>query len=366
MTAPSVDAGARVIDAGTYRVSIAPGLRHQFARMVEDVAPAHAYAVVSDSHVAPLYASDLLIALRAVGRASLHVVPAGEEHKTRASWSALTDELLALGHGRDTTVVALGGGVVGDLAGFVAATYLRGVPVVQCPTSLLAMIDASVGGKTGVDTAAGKNLVGAFHPPAAVLADVSVLATLPLAHRRAGLAEAIKHGVVADAAHFAELETALPEVLAGDEPLTRDVVARSVEIKVRVVSADAHERGLRKILNFGHTLGHALEQASGYTLLHGDCVAIGMALEARVAERMGIARAGTAAAIERVLRRAGLPVALPTTLDAERVLAATGQDKKRRAGTVEYALPVRPGVMAGADRGYGIPVDEALVREVLA
>jgi 3-dehydroquinate synthase len=355
-----------VVDAGAYRVTIGAGLRHEFGPRVAEVAPAHRYAVVTDDEVAPHYADALVAQLARHGRATVHRMRAGEAHKTRETWAHLTDELLDAGCGRDTTVVALGGGVVGDLAGFVAATFMRGVPVVQCPTSLLAMIDASVGGKTGVDTPAGKNLVGAFHPPAAVLIDVETLHTLPAAHRRAGLAEAIKHGVVADAAYFARVEALIPALLEGDAAAALELVARSVEIKAAVVRVDARETGLRKTLNFGHTLGHAIEQASGYSLLHGQAVAIGMVLEARLAERIGVAERGTAHEIERVVHAAGLPVVRPASLSAATVLEATRHDKKSRGGAVAYALPARVGAMAGAERDWAIEVGDTLVREVLA
>jgi 3-dehydroquinate synthase len=358
--------GVKLIDGGGYTVRIGHGLRHDFAPQIVAAAPAHRYAVVSDAHVAPLYADALVERLGTHGRTSLHVIPAGEAHKTRETWARLTDELLDAGCARDTTVVALGGGVVGDLAGFVAATYMRGVPVVQCPTTLLAMIDASLGGKTGVDTAAGKNLVGAFHAPAAVFADVEMLATLPPEHLRAGLAEAIKHGVIADASYFAALDASLEEVIAGDPARTLHAVSRSVEIKLEVVRADEHEHGRRKTLNFGHTLGHAIELASDFTLLHGECVSIGMVLEARIAERLGVASHGTAGAIEHILARAQLPISRPATLGADAVLTATRLDKKSRAGAVEYALPVRIGAMAAAGDSWAVRVDDALVREVLA
>ncbi len=365
MTGPSSPGQSCVVDAGSYRVVIGTGLRHRFAGDIAAVASAHRYAVISDSHVAPHYADALVESLSAFGGTSLHVVPAGETHKTRDEWARLTDELLGAGCGRDTTIVALGGGVVGDLAGFVAATFMRGVPVVQCPTSLLAMIDASIGGKTGVDTAAGKNLVGAFHPPAVVLADVETLRTLPEAHRRAGLAEAVKHGVVAAAGYFEQLAVGLPDLLTGNPGATLECVTRSVEIKSEVVTSDTHERGRRKILNFGHTLGHAVEQVSGYALLHGEAVAIGMVLEARLAERLGVAERGTAEAIERVVSRAGLPAAAPAALASDEILRATRLDKKTRAGAVEYALPARIGAMANADRGWAVPVDDAVVLSVL-
>ena len=365
MTDSSLPERSRVVDAGSYRVVIGAGLRNEFARQIADVARGHRYAIVTDSNVAPHYAGALVDSLAPFGSTSLHVVPAGETHKTREEWARLTDELLDAGCGRDTTVIALGGGVVGDLAGFVAATFMRGLPVVQCPTSLLAMIDASIGGKTGVDTSAGKNLVGAFHPPAAVLADVETLRTLPDAHRRAGLAEAIKHGVVADAGYFQRIDTDLPALLAGDAARTLDCVTRSVEIKSEVVTSDTHEHGRRKILNFGHTLGHAVEQVSGYALLHGEAIAIGMVLEATLAERMGIAERGTSDAIERVVSMAGLPTRVPTSLVDDQIVAATKLDKKARAGAVEYALPQRIGAMAGATHGWAVPVDDALVMDVL-
>lgn len=366
MTSAVPQGHSRTIDAGPYEVRIAAGLRSEFAAIIAAVAPAHCYAVITDDQVGPLHADALVRALAGHGRASMHVMPAGEAHKTRDTWARITDDMLAVGCGRDTTVVALGGGVVGDVAGFVAATFMRGVPVVQCPTSLLAMIDASVGGKTGVDTAAGKNLVGAFHAPSVVLADVELLSTLPVEHRRAGLAEAIKHGVIADAFHFAELSEALPALLAGDPATTLDTVARSVEIKSSVVKADAREHGLRKTLNFGHTIGHAIEHASGYALLHGECVAIGMVLEARLAERLGIAEEGTAQRIERILTEAQLPVARPDSIGAEEIVAATRLDKKARSGTAEYALPARIGEMANPTSGWSIAVADAAVLEVLA
>ncbi|MEO6526994.1 MAG: 3-dehydroquinate synthase [Gemmatimonadaceae bacterium] len=356
----------RVIDAGSYRITVAAGLRRAFARYIAEAAPAHHYAIVSDAGVAPHYGEPLVLALAAHAPVSLHVIPAGEAHKTRDTWARVTDGLLDSGCGRDTTVVALGGGVVGDLAGFVAATFMRGIPVVQCPTTLLAMIDASVGGKTGVDTEAGKNLVGAFHAPAAVLADVETLQTLSLPQRRSGLAEAIKHGVLGDAEYFDRIDADLPALLEAEPAATLDAVVGSVRLKADVVRADAREHGLRKTLNFGHTIGHAIEHVSGYTLLHGEAIAIGMVLEARIAERLGVAEAGTSARIADVLRRAGLPIERPRALQVDSLVDATRLDKKARGGRVEYALPARIGAMAGADSGWALPVDDQLVHEVLA
>jgi 3-dehydroquinate synthase len=359
---------AREIVLPTYRVTVAAGLLDSLGARVVAAAPAHRYAIVTDESVGALYA-DRVRATFPASAALRFTIPVGEAHKTRESWARLTDELLAVGCGRDTTVVALGGGVVGDLAGFVASTFMRGIPYVQVPTTLLAMIDASIGGKTGVDTPAGKNLVGTFHQPSAVLVDPAVLATLPPRHLRAGLAEAVKHGVIADESYFDRLVGDLPALLepagAVSEMMT-SLVARSIEIKADVVRRDEREGGVRKVLNLGHTLGHAIELLSGYEMLHGEAVAIGMALESELAEHAGIAECGTSARVRDALARAGLPVDRPAEMSPDRVIEATRSDKKARRGLVEYALPLRVGAMAGESSGWAIAVDDALVREVLA
>jgi 3-dehydroquinate synthase len=237
---------------------------------------------------------------------------------------------------------------------------------VQVPTTLLAMVDASVGGKTALAVPAGKNLVGAFHRPSLVVADPATLRTLPPAELRAGLAEVLKHGVIADAGYLARTVAALPALCDGEEldvALATELVARSVEIKAAVVTEDERERGRRKILNFGHTLGHAIEQLSGYALPHGEAVAVGMRLECRLAERIGVAASGTADAVDDALDRAGLPAGVPASMDAAAIVRLTRTDKKARGGAAEYALPAAVGRMAGAERGWGIAVEEA---EVLA
>ena len=371
-TAAARDRGAmHVIPLPGYEVTIAPGALHRAGEIITRAAPAHHYAVISDPNVAPHYVERVRVSLATAApgaKLSLLLVPPGEEHKTRELWAQLTDELLASGASRDTTIIALGGGVVGDLAGFVAATYMRGVPVVQLPTTLLAMVDASVGGKTGVDPPAGKNLVGAFHPPAAVIADPDTLATLPAPELRAGAAEIIKHGVIADESYFEEVLAILPQLAADDTTVPAGIVAiiaRSVAIKAEVVAADEREQGRRKILNFGHTLGHAVEMASGYRLLHGEAVAIGMSLESEIAERLGVAEQGTAARVREAVTAAGLPVVVPLGMDPAAILAATRGDKKSRGGRVEYSLPAAIGAMAGADSGWGLPVPDDVVLSVL-
>ena len=342
-----------------------PGLLGTVGAIAARVAPAHRYVIVADDTVDAHYGARVRASFAGAAPVVLRVPP-GESHKTRETWARLTDEMLAAGCGRDTTVVALGGGVVGDLAGFVAATFMRGVPVVQVPTTLLAMIDAALGGKTGVDTPAGKNLVGAFHQPSAVIADPEALATLPLQHLRAGAAEAIKHGVITDAAYFERTAAALPALLhdpAGDA--MHELIIGSITIKAGVVLGDERERGMRKILNFGHTLGHAVETASDYRLLHGEAVAIGMVLEATLAETIGVATAGTAARIRDVVARTGLPTTPPPALAPEHLVAITRTDKKARGGAVEYALPLTIGTMAGADAEWSVRVRDDDVLAVL-
>jgi 3-dehydroquinate synthase len=355
------------VELPTYRVLIARGALADVGRIAASTSRAHRYAIIADETVAPLYAARVRSSL-GEGRARLYAIPPGEAQKTRDTWAALTDSLLADGHGRDTTVIALGGGVVGDLAGFVAATFMRGVPYIQVPTTLLAMIDASIGGKTGVDTAAGKNLVGAFHQPLAVIVDPDVLRTLPPDHLRAGLAEALKHGVIADAAYFDDVATTAPAIIAGDRAAgaaLERVIVRSVSIKADVVRRDEREGGVRKTLNFGHTIGHAIELRSGFRLLHGEAVAMGMVLEARVAERIGVAEPGTSERVRAAVERSGLPAARPADQSPDEILAATRGDKKARQGVVEYALPARIGEMAAADRGWAVSVTDDIVLEVL-
>jgi 3-dehydroquinate synthase len=350
------------------RIVIGAGALDTCGAELHRALPNRRLAIISDETVAPLYAARVAAAC-APAAVTVFTVAAGEASKTRKQWSRLTDELLAAGLGRDSAIIALGGGVVGDLAGFVAATYMRGVPFVQIPTSLLAMIDASIGGKTGVDTAAGKNLVGAFHHPALVIADPRTLATLPPAHMRNGMAEAIKHAVITSQAEYDWLATNLTSLLRDGGPdtaLAEQLVRRHIAIKCGVVARDERENGLRKTLNFGHTIGHAVESLSGYAMLHGECIAIGMVVEARIAAQAKIADASLSGAIARLLRDARLPTAVPVTMSGEAVLTATRSDKKARAGSVEYALPTALGKMAGADRGYGIAVADDLVLTALS
>lgn len=374
----------RAIDVLDYQVIVGGGMINALGAVCQRVAPAYRYAIISDDQVARHWLPPAELAIRsAIPRSAITstAVPAGESSKSRERWSQLTDWLLSEGAGRDTVIVALGGGVVGDLAGFVAATYLRGIPVIQVPTSLLAMVDASIGGKTGVDTPRGKNLVGAFHQPAAVIVDPATLATLPAGHVRAGIAEVIKHGAISDAAYFrlaaswaatihrsSQREGGTPHGGFDWTGLpTVEVITRSVATKANVVNADPLERGRRQILNAGHTVAHALERESRYELLHGEAVAIGLVVEAELGEAAGITEGGTAHALRSALGGAGLPTSLPPGADPGRLVDAMRVDKKSRAGSLAFALLASIGTPAGSDAsGWSTTLDEALVREVLS
>ena len=351
----------------SYDIVIGRGLGGRLPALVQAACPAARYAVITDSHVATLCGERLVTALRdAKLHADLFQFPAGEWNKTRETWAALSDRLLAAQFGRDSAVLALGGGVVGDVAGFVAATYLRGVPYVQAPTTLLAMIDSSIGGKTGVDVPAGKNLLGAFHQPRLVVADLDLLATLPAPQLAAGVAEAVKHGAIADPDYFAFLEREHDAVTTRQPDALEQLVRRSVEIKAGVVAADERETGRRAILNFGHTVAHAVEATVKFAVLHGEAVAIGMAYEARLAEVLGIAAAGTADRIRKLLERYGLPRELPESATADGLLATMQLDKKARAGTVRFALPEAVGRMHADGSSWTVTAPEGVVRDVLA
>ncbi len=363
VTSTSVRSGGH---STKYPVLVGDGLLDSLPDLLGKHAPAHRYAVISDSNVAGLYGSAVLQLMREARlEAELLSFPAGERHKTRAAWAELTDAMLKGGFGRDSCVVALGGGVVGDLAGFVAATYMRGVPVVQVPTSLVAMIDASVGGKTGVDAEEGKNLVGAFHPPRFVLADPRVIRTLPRHERAQGLVEAVKHGAIMDGVYLGALEQDLPSLLAGEvEPLER-AVARSVELKAEVVSSDERESGQREILNFGHTLGHAMEAASHFRTPHGTAVAVGMCLEAGLGERLGVTETGAGEHLARIARALAIDVELPAGAEPRAIMAYLVLDKKARLGRPRFVLLSRIGGVHRTEDSWSQPVDDDLVLDLL-
>ena len=329
-----------------------------FARL-EEFAAAHLagcrLAVIADAQVARVHPPP-------AGLADFRF-PTGEEHKTRETWTRITDDLLQAGFGRDSGLIAVGGGVAGDLVGFVAATYLRGVPLIQVPTTLLAMVDASVGGKTGVDTPAGKNLVGAFHPPRAVVMDPLLLQTLPPVHFRNGLGEAIKHAAL-DGPEHVEWLGRHAELILGRDPVAIDeLLRRNLAVKAKIVEEDETEQGRRALLNLGHTVAHALELLSGYTLLHGDAVATGLLLEARLGEQLGFTEPGTAQQLAKLIGRFGLPDSGRPGVPVERLLSAMKTDKKNRDGRIRLALLERIGAPRGNDTdGWTTAVSEADLR----
>jgi 3-dehydroquinate synthase len=272
--------------------------------------------------------------------AKLVTFPPGEEHKNITTLQTLWDAFLEHRLERSGLVLALGGGVTGDMAGFAAATYMRGVRWAALPTTLLAMVDASLGGKTGVDRPQGKNLVGAFHPPALVLTDPATLKTLPQEEFRSGMAEVVKHGVISDPELFALCEnlTGLSNLSDLDE-----IIRRAVAVKIKIIEQDPYEESLRAALNLGHTIGHAVEAVSDYQIKHGQAVAIGMVAEAKLSEMMGLAEAGLSVQIASLLRDLGLPTQIPAHLDREAMFQAMQVDKKRSRRAVRFALPLRIG-----------------------
>jgi 3-dehydroquinate synthase len=325
------------LDSHSYDIAIGEGLLPGVGAACKAVGLGGTAAVITNPTVAPLYAVVVTGSLQEAGFSPVVIeIPDGEEYKTAATLQTVYDRLIEAGLDRRSFIVALGGGVVGDLAGFAAATFLRGIPFVQLPTTLLAQVDSSVGGKTGIDHPLGKNLIGAFYQPHLVLSDVSTLNTLSERHYRAGLAEVVKYGVVFDVDLFALLEAEVDGLLQRNPALLGRVVARCCEIKAWVVEQDEREAGLRAVLNYGHTLGHAFETLSGYRdLVHGEAVAIGMVQAALLSQREGYCSVQDVERISTLLQRLGLPTAAPD-VDREDLISALAKDKKNRSGTLQY------------------------------
>ena len=316
--------------------------------------------IVSDTHVAPLYARRVADAVAVICPQIHHIdLPAGEKHKDWGSANAIFDALLRSGSDRRSLLVALGGGVVGDVAGFVAACYMRGIPYVQVPTTLLAQVDSSVGGKTAINHPLGKNMIGAFHQPLRVIADIDTLRTLPVREIAAGLAEVIKYAPIADAPFLDWIEANLPALLALDPQALQFAIRRSCEIKARVVASDERETGLRAILNFGHTFGHAIETGLGHgEWLHGEAVGCGMVMAADLSARLGLISADYALRLERVIAATGLPVRGPA-LGVQRYLDLMRSDKKAEGGEIRFVVVEAPG------RAGVRPAPDELVAAVL-
>jgi 3-dehydroquinate synthase len=347
----------------SYVIKIGPGLLEQLGRECARLELGRSCVLISDGNVAPLYAKAAQAALAKAGfAATLITVPAGETAKSLKTVQACYDQLADRRLERGSFIVALGGGVVGDLAGFVAATYLRGIPCVQVPTTLLAQVDSSVGGKVGVNLKAGKNLVGAFYQPRLVLCDLATLETLPMREYRAGLSEVIKYGIIYDANLFARLEREMPGLLRREPKALAEVIARCCEIKAEVVGQDETEGGLRAILNFGHTVGHGLEAISHYgKYLHGEAIAIGQVAAAQLSAQLLGLPAADEERIQSLFERAGLPTQVKLSApQRRRLLEAMKLDKKVSAGEIKFVLARSIGKVE-----FGQRVPAALIEQAL-
>jgi len=348
----------------SYAIKVGGGLLARLGVECAQLKLGQRCAVITDSNVGKKFAKAALKSLSASGfQTVLITVPAGEKSKCLTVVEKCFDQLTKHRLERKSFIVALGGGVVGDLAGFVAATYLRGIPFVQVPTSLLAQVDSSVGGKTGVNLKAGKNLVGVFYQPQLVLCDLDALKTLPKREYISGLAEVIKYGVIYDAILFAQLERNLPKLLQRDAATLGAVVARCCEIKADVIGQDETESGLRAILNFGHTIGHAIENSSGYgKFLHGEAISIGQVAAAKLSHQILGLPSGDAERIEQLFVQAGLPVKIKlTAAQRKKLFAAMKLDKKVSGGEIKFVLASKIGKVV-----WGQKVSPALIEAVLA
>jgi 3-dehydroquinate synthase len=323
-----------------YDINIGAGVIDRAGDLISGACRGRVAAIVTNRRIGELYADRLVKSLEAAGMVGrVIVVPSGERHKTLRTISGIYERLLDQRIDRTGIVIGLGGGIVGDMAGFAAASYLRGIDFVQVPTSLLAQVDASIGGKTGVNLSRGKNLVGAFHQPKAVLIDLSVLETLPRREFRSGLAEIIKHGIIRDDSYFGFLEENVHSVLKLEPAALERTIERSCEIKADVVRRDEREAGLRRILNYGHTIGHAVERLTGYrTYKHGEAVAIGMVTMATLAKVLGTASPDLVDRIVGLLKASGLPYTLPPQVESSEIVAAIGLDKKVAFGKLNAVL----------------------------
>lgn len=354
------------VDLGpqSYNVCVRSGGLDELGTIMGDLSLGKKVLLVSNQSIFRQYGERATASLESAGfEVSTCILPPGEQYKTLNSVQKIYNEALANRLERSSTMVALGGGVVGDITGFAAATWLRGINVVQVPTSLLAMVDASIGGKTGVNHPSGKNLIGAFHQPRLVLIDPDVLKTLPAREFRSAMAEVIKYGVIWDAELFGKLENCkrLDQMRYVKADLLAEILIRSGQAKAEVVSKDEKESGLRAILNYGHTIGHAVESLTNYKVInHGEGVAIGMAASSRLAVELGMWDAECDRRQSALIEKAGLPAKLPAGVDVEEILNTLQLDKKVQDGKVRFVLPVRLGEAAVSDR-----VDGDVILQVL-
>ena len=330
------------VRAGVGRILIGEQLLPQTGKKCQALGSFRRCAIISDRNVAPLFADRVEKSLASVGfRPALITIPAGEKSKTLKQAGAICDQMIAAGIDRQSFVIGLGGGMIGDISGFVAAIFHRGIPHVQIPTTLLAMVDSSIGGKTGVDTRAGKNLIGVFHQPSLVIDDLDVLKTLPRREFNQGFAEIIKHAVIADAKMFRTLES----WKAGDAPALQRLIKRNIEIKSGIVTKDEHDRtGERAVLNFGHTIGHAIERAGNYRkFLHGEAVSLGIVAACAISVKRAGLPPDQRAKIVDLLRQFGLPTRLPPKFPRKKILDAVKFDKKFEGGKIRFVVTPRIG-----------------------
>lgn len=341
------------LEKNSYQIAIAPQLLKDIGNYLNSLSIGNKVLVVSNTMIFDHYGNSLISALEAANLSvSYKILPAGERHKTLLSIQKIYDQALENYLERSSTLIALGGGVIGDMTGFAAATWLRGINVVQIPTSLLAMVDAAIGGKTGVNHPQGKNLIGAFHQPKLVLIDPEVLKTLPHREFRAGMAEVIKYGVIWSKNLFQQLETAerLDQLDYLSSELLQTIITESCQAKADVVSQDEKEGGLRAILNYGHTVGHAIESLTGYSLVnHGEAVAIGMSIAGKIAVKMGYWSEEESERQDQLIFKAGLPKTVPPMLEIEDILEALKSDKKVKNGKVRFVLPQKIGAATVTD-----------------
>ncbi len=347
-----------------YEIAIAPGSLNQLGSRLKELNLGKKVLLVSNPVIFRHYGEQAINSLKSAGfEVSTHTIPAGERYKTLNSIQKLYNTALENHLERSSTLVALGGGVIGDMTGFAAATWLRGINFVQVPTSLLAMVDAAIGGKTGVNHPQGKNLIGAFYQPRLVLIDPQVLKTLPAREFRAGMAEVIKYGVIWDGDLFAQLEQVkrLDSLRYVNEELLQTILTRSCQAKAEVVGKDEKEAGLRAILNYGHTIGHAVESLTGYRLVnHGEAVAIGMVAAGAIARKLQMWNLDDAQRQNALIKKAGLPTEIPSMLETEAIIEALKTDKKVKAGKVRFVLPTQIGTVIISDQ-----VSPDLLRQVL-
>ena len=352
----------------SYTITIARGLLPQIPALIETVRrrkglKIHRLAIITDSNLKKIYGERLASMFN--NKFSIFHVPAGEASKCREMKNLLEDRLVAAKFGRDSAIIAFGGGVIGDLAGFVSATYYRGIPYFQVPTTIIAQVDSSIGGKTAIDLPSGKNLIGSFFQPRGVFMDVDLLDTLPDDEFVNGMAEVVKHAMIRDKNFFDFLERNVSSVLARDKKKLTEMLKWSCKIKAGVVSEDLRESNLRKILNFGHTVGHAVETLSNYTLHHGKSVSIGMVAEGYISFKAGYLLEEEYLRLSRLIEKFGLPVRLPQNSRPDKILKIMGFDKKNERGVVHYTLPSSIGEMKKLKGKYGLPVDMSIAKKAL-